>query len=126
MKKLFFILIALQILINLGQLTDSSNPQKAATAKTSKPTAVEQEAQIPKKQEETPIKTKTAKIKEPQPVAPATQDCHPSYSPCLNPNASDYDCRGGSGNGPFYTGTVQVIGPDVFGLDRDKDGWGCE
>ena len=54
------------------------------------------------------------------------QKCHPSYSGCLNPNASDYDCIGGSGNGPYYTGTVRVIGPDVFGLDRDGDGWGCE
>ncbi len=54
------------------------------------------------------------------------QNCHPSYSGCLKPNASDYDCRGGSGNGPYYTGKVRVIGPDVFGLDRDGDGWGCE
>lgn len=53
-------------------------------------------------------------------------ECHPSYSGCLKPDASDYDCAGGSGNGPYYTGRVQVIGPDVFGLDRDKDGWGCE
>ncbi len=57
----------------------------------------------------------------------ATQACHPSYQgACLNPNASDYDCAGGSGNGPFYTGTVTVVGPDVFGLDRDNDGIGCE
>jgi len=54
------------------------------------------------------------------------QKCHPSYSGCLNPNASDYDCAGGSGNGPYYTGRVRVIGPDVFDLDRDGDGWGCE
>lgn len=52
--------------------------------------------------------------------------CHPSYSGCLNPKASDYDCAGGSGNGPYYTGRVRVLGPDVFGLDRDGDGWGCE
>lgn len=58
--------------------------------------------------------------------AAAAQRCHPSYSGCLKPNASDYDCTGGSGNGPYYTGTVQVYGPDVFGLDRDNDGWGCE
>lgn len=57
---------------------------------------------------------------------PAEQNCHPSYSGCLNPNASDYDCAGGSGNGPYYTGRVSVVGPDVFGLDRDGDGWGCE
>lgn len=59
-------------------------------------------------------------------VQTVENDCHPSYSGCLNPNASDYDCIGGTGNGPYYTGRVQVIGPDVFGLDRDHDGWGCD
>jgi hypothetical protein len=53
--------------------------------------------------------------------------CHPSYTgACLDPTASDYDCIGGSGNGPKYTGTVRVVGPDVFRLDADHDGWGCE
>jgi micrococcal nuclease len=55
-----------------------------------------------------------------------SSQCHPSYSGCLNPNASDYDCSGGKGDGPYYTGAVQVIGPDVFRLDRDGDGWACE
>lgn len=53
-------------------------------------------------------------------------NCHPSYSGCLKMNAGDYDCAGGSGNGPNYTGQVQVFGADAFGLDRDHDGWGCE
>lgn len=52
-------------------------------------------------------------------------DCHPSYTPCV-PYASDVDCAGGSGNGPAYTGPVTVIGPDVYDLDRDGDGRGCE
>jgi micrococcal nuclease len=53
--------------------------------------------------------------------------CHPSYAgACLDPRASDYDCTGGSGNGPLYTGRVRVVGPDVFGLDPDGDGIGCE
>lgn len=52
--------------------------------------------------------------------------CHPGYSGCLKRNASDYDCAGGSGNGPYYTGPVRVYGSDPFGLDRDNDGWGCE
>ncbi len=53
--------------------------------------------------------------------------CHPSYKgACLDPNASDYDCIGGSGNGPKYTGKVRVVGRDVFRLDADRDGWGCE
>jgi hypothetical protein len=56
-----------------------------------------------------------------------TRKCHPSYKlKCLKPNASDYDCIGGSGNGPYYTGLVKVVGRDVFRLDADHDGWGCE
>lgn len=52
--------------------------------------------------------------------------CHPSYTPCV-PVASDVDCGGGSGNGPAYVWTkVKVIGPDVYGLDADNDGWGCD
>lgn len=53
-------------------------------------------------------------------------ECHPSYIPCL-PNTSDVDCGGGSGDGPVYAnGTVQVVGPDVYDLDRDGDGTGCD
>lgn len=51
--------------------------------------------------------------------------CTRGYKPCLHP-ASDYDCSGGSGNGPRYTGTVRVFGSDPYGLDSDNDGWGCE
>ena len=59
--------------------------------------------------------------------AAAKKRCHPSYKlKCLDPNASDYDCIGGGGNGPKYTGLVKVVGPDVFRLDADHDGWGCE
>ena len=52
-------------------------------------------------------------------------NCSPNYSGCV-PIASDVDCAGGSGNGPAYTGEVRVIGPDIYDLDRDGDGWGCE
>lgn len=58
----------------------------------------------------------------PEPAA----SCHPSYDPCLDPNASDYDCEGGSGDGPMYTGFVTVKGPDDYDLDSDGDGTGCE
>ena len=56
------------------------------------------------------------------------RNCHPSYpGACLDPTASDYDCAGGSGNGPKYVqGPVQVRPPDPFGLDSDSDGIGCE
>ena len=52
--------------------------------------------------------------------------CHPNYSGCLKVGAGDYDCRGGSGDGPNFTGRVQVYGADPFGLDRDGNGIGCE
>jgi len=52
-------------------------------------------------------------------------NCTPGYSPCLPP-ASDYDCSGGTGDGPEYTGPVRVTGSDPYGLDADNDGYGCE
>ena len=59
--------------------------------------------------------------------AAAKRSCHPSYKlKCLDPKASDYDCIGGTGNGPKYTGLVKVVRRDVFRLDADHDGWGCE
>ena len=52
--------------------------------------------------------------------------CDPNYSGCV-PIASDVDCAGGSGNGPAYvSGPVKVIGSDIYGLDADKNGIGCE
>ena len=52
--------------------------------------------------------------------------CDPNYSGCV-PIASDVDCSTGSGNGPAYTvGPVQVIGTDIYRLDNDGDGIGCE
>ncbi len=53
-------------------------------------------------------------------------ECNPNYSGCLDPNSPDYDCLGGSGDGPDYTGTVEVIGYDEYGLDDDGDGIGCD
>lgn len=59
--------------------------------------------------------------------AAEAQECHPSYIGACVPVASDVDCAGGSGNGPEYVvGPVEVVGPDVYGLDRDNDGVGCE
>jgi hypothetical protein len=53
--------------------------------------------------------------------------CEPGYSVCLNPLLSDYDCAGGTGDGPAYvSGPVRVTGFDPFGLDADGNGIGCE
>lgn len=52
--------------------------------------------------------------------------CDPNYGGCV-PIASDVDCAGGSGNGPAYVqGPVKVIGSDIYDLDRDNDGYGCD
>jgi hypothetical protein len=56
-----------------------------------------------------------------------TQECDPNYSGACVPIASDVDCAGGSGNGPAYVqGPVRVIGTDIYDLDRDGDGIGCD
>lgn len=54
--------------------------------------------------------------------------CDRNYSGrCLRPNVSDYDCAGGSGNGPYYVrGPFYVVGYDHYRLDSDGDGVACE
>jgi hypothetical protein len=56
------------------------------------------------------------------------RNCDRNYSGrCLRPNVSDYDCAGGSGNGPYYVrGPFRVVGSDHYGLDSDDDGTACE
>ena len=93
------------------------------------PIQIESKSEV--KQEEKPIEPElTVKpVEKPKTTAitpKPTSSCHPSYSGCLKMNAGDYDCASGTGNGPNYTGTVQVYGSDPFDLDRDNDGWGCE
>nr|WP_236602679.1 G5 domain-containing protein [Microbacterium sp. 8M] len=53
--------------------------------------------------------------------------CDSNYADACVPIASDVDCAGGSGNGPAYVqGPVRVIGQDIYRLDNDGDGIGCE
>lgn len=57
----------------------------------------------------------------------STPQCDPNYSEGCVPIASDVDCAGGSGDGPAYvTGPVKVIGSDIYRLDADHDGYGCD
>jgi hypothetical protein len=70
----------------------------------------------------TQITTLGTKVDEPS----SGGGCDPNYSGCV-PIATDVDCAGGSGNGPEYVdGPVTVIGSDIYGLDADNDGIGCE
>jgi hypothetical protein len=55
-------------------------------------------------------------------------NCDPNYEgACLTPGIGDYDCAGGSGDGPNYvSGPVAVVGADIYGLDANGNGIGCE
>ena len=60
------------------------------------------------------------------PAAAPHGQCSENYDPCV-PVDSDVDCAGGTGNGPSYVaGPVEVVGRDIYGLDRNDDGIGCE
>jgi hypothetical protein len=63
-----------------------------------------------------------------QSAAPASKKCDPNYrGRCLKPHVSDYDCAGGSGNGPYYVaGPFRSVGNDHYRLDADHDGIACE
>ena len=103
--------------------------EKAAKEKAAKARAVAARAKTAK---EKAAKARAAAAKEKADQERAEEDeetsgdCTPGYSPCL-PSASDYDCAGGSGNGPKYVaGPVRVSGSDPYDLDRDGDGTGCD
>jgi hypothetical protein len=78
-------------------------------------------------------RTKPKPKPKPAPAAPSPPEtttqpanCDPNYAGACVPIASDVDCAGGSGNGPAYVqGPVRVVGTDIYDLDRDGDGIGC-
>lgn len=87
----------------------SSRPQKTAARPEAKP--------IPRSK---PVKPQKK-------VKTVGSGCDSNYSGDCVPIASDVDCAGGSGNGPAYVrGPVYVTGSDIYDLDRDGDGVGCE
>jgi hypothetical protein len=92
----------------------TTTPKPAAPKPKPKPAAAAPRTTTPKPAP--PVRPK------PKPVS----TCDPNYTGCV-PVASDVDCAGGSGNGPEYAvGPVEVIGSDVYDLDRDGDGVACE
>jgi hypothetical protein len=75
------------------------------------------------------IKVLGTRVDPPKPRATPGQGagCDSNYSGGCVPIASDVDCAGGSGNGPAYVyGPVRVLGTDIYDLDRDGDGYGCD
>jgi cytochrome c5 len=110
-------------------LTAAANSQapvrtETPAARTTSPTtaAVAVAAPAP-----TPVATVKATAKPtakptPKPTPRPAARCHPSYTPCL-PIVADLNCPAvrAMGKAP-----VRVIGPDVYRLDADHDGIGCE
>ena len=79
--------------------------------------------------EVTSIGTKVVAAAKPKstPAPSASSGCDPNYSGACVPIASDVDCGSGSGNGPAYVySVVTVIGSDIYGLDANHNGLGCE
>lgn len=61
------------------------------------------------------------------PPPPPAPSCDPNYADACVPIASDVDCAWGTGDGPaYFDGVARVVGSDVYGLDRDGDGYACE
>ncbi len=60
--------------------------------------------------------------------AAEAEACDPNYEgACLHEGIGDYDCAGGSGDGPNYVaGPIYVTGFDEFELDSDGNGVACE
>jgi Excalibur calcium-binding domain. len=60
-------------------------------------------------------------------LAAACQDGCPGGGYAPSYSAVDYDCAGGSGDGPYYVqGPFRLNGPDTYYLDADGDGIACE
>ncbi|WP_193611818.1 PASTA domain-containing protein [Nocardioides lijunqiniae] len=111
---------------------------KAAGFKVSVSTARRESGKNKVVLEQTPGRTARAKpgstiglvvssvVKPPPPPPPPPSNCTSGYRPCLTPS-SDYDCAGGSGDGPEYAyGPIYIDGSDPYDLDRDGDGVACE
>lgn len=63
----------------------------------------------------------------PPPPAAPNNGCDPNYAEACVPQSSDVDCAWGTGNGPaYFDGVARVVGSDIYGLDRDGDGYACE
>lgn len=137
MRRLTTLLLLLALAgVTMGQEGCESDPTT-----TDEPTTEEQQRQERKREkraERKREKRREEKRREREqgqtPPAPTTTEeaptdaCHPSYvGACLDPSASDYDCEGGSGDGPKYvSGPIRVVGDDPFDLDRDGDGTACD
>lgn len=105
-----------------GELASAQSRLAAAEDEISR---VTRQIEVSERQEAHRLQTEERKAIEAEERA---QACDSSYEgECLKDGIGDYDCAGGSGNGPNYVySEVRVVGPDVFGLDANGNGIGCE
>jgi len=129
---LSLVIFVIGAILGAGE-TSTAQPRAASTVTITATAMKTVKVPISKKPKPAPTKTVTVTAR-PKPRsaeserssdAGANRNCTRGYSPCLPP-ASDYDCRGGTGNGPKYSGPVRVTGSDPYDLDRDGDGKACE
>jgi FlaG/FlaF family flagellin (archaellin) len=108
--------------------TQGVNGEKVKTFKLKLVDGVEQSRElVSEKVTKEPIDEVTSVGTYVAPVKKTSSNCDPNYSGKCVPIASDVDCSGGSGNGPAYvSGPVYVVGSDIYDLDRDGNGVGCE
>jgi hypothetical protein len=101
---------------------------KHATSKHATPTTSHRVAPKPTSAPAPKPKSTTVSAKPAPTRSSPRANCDSAYPDvCLRDGIGDYDCAGGSGNGPNYVdGPIQVRAPDPFGLDADRDGVGCE
>ena len=86
-----------------------------------------QQAELRRAREATATATAAATSARSASSSTSGSGCSSGYTgACLKEGVGDYDCAGGSGDGPNYTGTVSVVGYDEFDLDRDGDGVACD
>ena len=138
------IVAGLAAVVLIGSIATASNPELSEPAETDALAPAEIASPVPSP---TPLtETTTVAVDEAVPFAEQTSvgtrrpappadaarppqqgACDPNYAGACVPIDSDVDCAGGSGNGPSYvSGPVQVVGTDIYDLDRDGDGVGCE
>jgi hypothetical protein len=126
------LLLALTACAKAAESAALSNPSPSSPSMAPSP-APSYSVSLPPSATSKPLPKPTkAKPTTPKPAPPTTtkppaSNCDPSYPDvCLHDGIGDYDCAGGTGNGPNYvTGPVRVVGSDPFGLDGNNDGWGC-
>ena len=94
------------------QSTESTEPEADALVDTSV-SLVEPTPEAPSETAPSP-----AAEPEPEPAKPAS-NCNPNYSGCVPNSSDDLDCAD-------IKQRVTVTGTDVYRLDADHDGVGCE